>query len=461
MDKEQLWKGCLAEMEMELPEAIYKTWLSGTNVLEQQGSVIKIGTKNAYAKNKLETRYLSKIKNSLDRLTGTKNIVKFVVDIKSEEDKKQKSNLGPLFKNDQEKQTSPFQKQYTFDNYVVGPNNNIAFAVAQAVAQNPGKAHNPFFVYSPVGLGKTHLIQAIGNYLHQHHPNLNVIYCTAEEFTNELIESIRNPTMGRNTAAFRKKFRHVDVLLIDDIHFIAGRESTQEEFFNTFNSLYLNNKQLVLTSDRSPKDIKKLENRLSSRFSSGMIADIQPPDVDMRKAILLHKVSSGNIKINDNVLEMLAQMVTTNIRELEGTLNQVVTTAKALQQEPNIQMVIDIANKLKISGTDMYGSGKPGTINPQGIIKQVIDYYQISQKDLKGKGRSKQIANARQIAMYLLRTKVGCTLSQVGELLGGRDHSTVIHGVGKVERLNKQSQEIHTQLKHLEQRINQISTSTQ
>lgn len=459
MNEEQLWKGCMAELEMELPEPAFKTWLAGTRILERQGSVIKIGVKNAYAKNQLENQYYLNVKSSLDRLTGNKNIVKFIinkVEITVNEDSAKNQGFGPLFKPDSKiESVTPLQKNYTFENYIVGANNNIAFAVAQAVSQNPGQAHNPFFLYAPVGLGKTHLIQAIGNYIQKNKPSLKVIYCTAEEFTNELVESIIKPTQGKNTVSFRKKFRQVDVLLIDDIHFIAGRDSTQEEFFNTFNSLYLKNKQIVLTSDRPPEEIKKLEKRLTSRFASGMIADIQTPDIDVRKAILLYKVQEKGLNLSNTVLEILAQRVTTNIRELEGVLNQVITVAKTLNKNPDQELVESLLSK-RAYGSSLENDSNTlkGNIDPQVVIQKISSYYQVSKKELLGKGRTKQTAYARQVAMFLLRTKIGCTLNQVGDILGGRDHSTVIHAVDKVSKLYKDNPNVSKQIREITQSIN-------
>jgi len=450
MNNEQLWKSCLAGLEVDLPPTVFKTWFAGSYIAERQGSITKIAVRNSYSKTKLENEYYDIVKKNIDRFTKTKNKITFIVD-KSPSNKADSNSTGygPLFKLPQNiDEKSQLQSKYTFDNFVVGANNNLAIAVAQAVAENPGTTHNPFFLYSPVGLGKTHLVQAIANHIKKHHPQLKVIYCSGEDFTNQLIESIRHPTTGRNTVNFRKKFRQADVLIIDDIQFIAGRDSTQEEFFNTFNTLFLKNKQIILTSDRPPRDIAKLEERLSSRFASGMIADIQVPDVDVRLAIIQKKMESKNINIPNEILNIIAQRVTTNIRELEGVLNQVITTSQTLGQPPDAKLTNLILDRFSYPS-----STQAVTITPKKVVKTVADFYQVSQKELKGKRRTKEIAQARQVTMYLLRTKAGCTLTEIGDILGGRDHSTVIHGVDKITKQREGNTKLQEELLQIETRL--------
>jgi len=316
--------------------------------------------------------------------------------------------------------------------------------VALAVAQKPGKAYNPVFFYSSVGLGKTHLMQAIGNEIIKKHQDLSVLYCTGESFTNELLDSIQSG-QRKTTADFRDKFRTVDVLLIDDIQFIAGREKTQEEFFNTFNALYMGKKQIVLTSDRPPREISKLEARLSSRFVGGMIADMQAPDMDVRVAILRNKARTLKITVPDEVIDTIAEGVETNIRELEGTFNQVLTYAKAqgldLTPETVIKILGDNFKKQKTVAT------------PKKILKTVCTYYTVKSTDIKGKRRVKEIVRPRQVAMYLLKNLTELPLVQIGELLGGRDHTTVMHGVGKIEKLLEENIQIREQVSVVKKQI--------
>jgi chromosomal replication initiator protein len=311
----------------------------------------------------------------------------------------------------------------------MGSNNRLAFAIAKAVADNPGTKYNPFFLYAGVGLGKTHLIHAIGNEIIRAHSELNVAYTTGEAFTNELIESIQSGSRGGNYAAnkFRNKYRSVDVLIIDDIQFIIGKESTQQEFFHTFNSLYLAQKQIVITSDRPPKNFTTLEDRITSRFNSGIIADITPPDLDTRIAILRTKRDISGDTIPNETIDFIAEKVDTNIRELEGAYLQVVTQSKAMAENPTLDFA---ATTL---GHGMVREKIKRTTNVNDIIKTVATYYSVKVLDLKGKQRTKDLVIPRQVAMYLMYELTNTPYMTIGELLGGRDHTTIMHGVGKVK----------------------------
>ena len=442
MTNEELWEAALAELELNLSEGNFKTWFAQTSILKRENRLIEIGCPTSYSRDRLEQRHYHQIKKVLDRLTGKVNELIFSVDTRP---KLPEKPLGPLF-SEKEKISKGIglSPHYTFDNFVVGSCNNLAHAVARAVAEKPGRAYNPFFLYSGVGLGKTHLIQAIGNEILKRHKNLSVLYCTGESFTNELLDSIQS---GRRqaTAKFREKFRKTDVLLIDDIQFIAGRETTQEEFFHTFNALYLNKKQIVLTSDKPPREIAKLEERLTSRFAGGMIADMQPPDFDMRVAILRNKAKTLKINVPDEVIDTIAEGVSTNIRELEGTLHQVLTYAQTQGLELSPQTVV------KILGNNF--QKKKLQITPRKVIREVCAYYAVKPKDLRGKRRVKEIVRPRQIAMYLLRNLTELPLTQVGEVLGGRDHTTIMHGVEKIEKLLQENIQIREQVNVIKQQI--------
>ena len=444
MNNNQLWEAALAELELNLSGGNFKTWFGQTSILKNENRLIEIGCSTSYSRDRIEQRHYHQVKKVLDRLTKEENELIFSVDTSP---KLPEKPFGPLFEEKKEPQKGiGLFRNYTFENFVIGNCNNLAHAVALAVAQKPGKAYNPVFFYSEVGLGKTHLMQAIGNEIIKKHQDRSVLYCTGESFTNELLDSIQSG-QRKTTVKFRKKFRETDVLLIDDIQFIAGREKTQEEFFNTFNALYMSKKQIILTSDRPPREIAKLEDRLSSRFVGGMIADMQAPDMDVRVAILRNKARGLKITVPDEVIDTIAEGVETNIRELEGTFNQVLTYAQAQGLEITPEAVI------KILGNNFK---KQKTIaTPKKIIKTVCTYYTVRPKDLKGKRRPKEIVRPRQVAMYLLKNLTELPLVQIGELLGGRDHTTVMHGVSKIEKLLEENIQIREQVNVVKQQIRQ------
>jgi len=442
MTNEKLWEAALAELELNLSGPNFQTWFGQTSILKRENRLIEIGCPTSYSRGRLEQRHYHQIKKVLDRLTKEENELIFVVDTSP---KLPEKPFGPLFAEEQKpKKGIGLSESYTFANFVVGNCNNLAHAVAQAIVEKPGRAYNPVFFYSGVGLGKTHLIQAIGNEILKRNQNFSVLYCTGESFTNELLDSIQSGSRS-TTAKFREKFRKTDVLLIDDIQFIAGREKTQEEFFNTFNALYLSKKQVVLTSDKPPREIAKLDARLSSRFGGGMIADMQPPDFDTRVVILRKKAQNLNLNIPDEVIDTIAEGVATNIRELEGTFNQVLIYAQARKLKLTPDAVV------KILGENF--KKQKTKVTPKEIINQICTYYTIKPKDLKGKRRLKEVVRPRQVAMYLLRDLTDLPLTEVGELLGGRDHTTIIHGVEKIEKLLAENLQVREQVSVIKQQI--------
>lgn len=442
MTNKELWQVVLSELELSLSPTHFKTFFSQTKLLQNENGVVKINCPTTYIRNRLEQNHQKQIKETLNRVTKKENRLEFVVQPLT---KPNTAPPGPLFerkaRTDRGVGLSP---QYTFENFVVGNNNNLAHAVAQAVIERPGVTYNPFFLYSGVGLGKTHLIQAIGNEILKNHPNLSVLYCTGESFTNELLDSIQSGSR-RNTAKFRSKFRSIDILLIDDVHFIAGRETTQEEFFHTFNALYMAKKQIVLTSDRPPKEIAKLEERLSSRFAGGITADMQPPDIDVRVAILRRKAESLNVSVPDEVIDTIAAGVSTNIRELEGVFHQTLVFA----QTQNIELSKEAVQK--ILGERL--TSERVRAAPQEIIKTVCSYYTIKLKDLRGRRRLKEFVRPRQVAMYLLRDLTDTSLTEIAELLGRSDHTTVLHGVGQIKKMIQKNPQMREQISLLRSQI--------
>lgn len=434
MNKNELWNSVLTELQLSISAANFQTWFKGrTEISDINENLITIGCSTAYVKDWLEQRYLGQLKAILDRLTEGSNSLTFVVSSSLREDvpktakKAPAQDTGSLFADeDFEKLSEKINRanlnpNYTFQNFIVGSSNQLAFAVAQAVAESPSNSYNPFLVYGGVGLGKTHLLQAIGHELLRRNPKTKVYYASSETFTNSLMEAIQQ----RRTKEFRQKFRNVDILVVDDIQFIAGRETTQEEFFHTFNDLYAKGAQVVLSSDREPSQIAKLEDRLKSRFVGGMIADVQPPDTDMREAILLSKIRRQNLSIPDEVVRYLANSVSTNVRDLEGSLLRLVTQAKF----NNSDLSLEIAKSFIDQRSNRTLAAK---VSPKQVVDIVCTYFNLRQSDLKGSSRQAKYVLPRQITMYLLRQDLGVQYEHIAKELGGRDHSTVMHGVEKI-----------------------------
>jgi chromosomal replication initiator protein len=426
--QKKLWDAVLADMQVTLSEMEYGMWFKQTHIEMLNEDSIEVQCPSVYITDMLKKKYLSLIQNSVNRIGKNSFDISFKVGVKHEDTPT--LDKGPLFNQPNASATNgnnTLNPKFTFENYVMGANNRLAFSIATAVADNPGKIYNPFFLYSKVGLGKTHLMQAVGNRILQKDPNAKIIYATSETFTNELIENLQlGKSKGKYTSnKFREKYRNVDVLLIDDIQFIAGKEATQEEFFHTFNTLHMAQKQIVLTSDRPPKDFSNIEERITSRFGMGIIADIQNPDVETRIAILRNKRDKNGDDIPNEVLDFIAENVSTNIRELEGAYLQVITYARAVGQELNVKTAGDaIGQSIKIAA-------KP--INLNQILKVVSSYYNVSITDIKSKRRTQDLVIPRQMSMYLLYELTQTPYITIGELLGGRDHTTIMHGVKKVE----------------------------
>lgn len=342
---------------------------------------------------------------------------------------------------------SNLNTKYTFDTFVVGGNNKFARQASLAVAESPGEAYNPLYIYGGPGLGKTHLLHSIGNFIINENPNKKVLYVTSEKFLNEVIEGIRSPNSANAMSKTREKYRSVDILLIDDIQVIIGKESTQQEFFNTFNELYLNGKQIVITSDRPPKEMETLEERIRSRFESGLMADIGNPDYETRMAILRKKVESEKIELKDEILDYIAENIKSNIRELEGALNKLIAYSNLEKKEITMEIAIEELQNI------IYPD-KPREITPQLIIEVVSEHYNISMEKMLSKDRSKSVSRPRQIAMYLCNTMTDATLDGIGQLLNGRDHSTILHGKKTIEEEYNNDEEFRKQIDTIKKKIN-------
>jgi len=409
---QQIWETALGELQIQVNKPNYRTWLEKTVGLSYQDNQFVVGVPNTFAAEYLDKNQRSLIKKTLIGLTGRDIKVLFQVDARHQ------NSSGSY--SAREEVSPRFNPKYTFDSFVTGSCNRLAYAAALGVAENPGHSYNPLFIYGGPGLGKTHLLQAIGHAALANH--IQVLYVSGEQFTNEFINAIQE----RKTEEFRNKYRSVDMLLIDDIHFITGKEQTEECFFHTFNELHNNNRQIAITSDRSPKAMPLLEERLCSRFEWGLIVDIQPPDFETRLAILQAKAKQGGQSITLDVLEFIAQRIQQNIRELEGSLNRVIAYAKLLRAlitpELAAQALEDIATK----------HAKGASITPALVIEAVANSFQLALVDLKSRKRDKETALARQVAMYLIRQETNGSLAQIGKELGNRNPATVSHACEKI-----------------------------
>ncbi len=442
MNAEQAWQSALGQLQMEMPKASYDTWVRDTQIFSYVDGLFTICVRNAYARDWLESRLSSTVTRLLMGIMNRSVEVTFVVDTNGHCEIDAGSVASKEIHDDALKvQKCPhsvtLNPRYTFENFIVGPNNRLAHAASQAVAESPAMAYNPLFLYGGVGLGKTHLLHAIGNHCQEN--ALRVLYVSSEEFTNDLINAIRSHT----TQAFREKYRSADVLLVDDIQFIAGKESTQEEFFHTFNTLHGQNKQIIVSSDRPPKSLITLEERLRSRFEWGLTADIQLPDLETRLAILRSKSERLGHTLPAEILELIAHRVQSNIRELEGALNRIVAFADLSGMALTPQLA-------EIALTDLlpqHGDVKPGT-----VVDMVAKTFNLSVDRLLSPDRSREVALPRQIAMYLMR-ETNISLPQIGLALGGRDHTTVMYACEKVADLLERDDKVRRQVVQIRQQL--------
>lgn len=441
-----LWSQSLGKIEKKISKPSFETWLKSTKAHMLQGDILTVTAPNEFARDWLEERYSHLIAGVLLELTGEELEVKFIIPPNQGED-----DINMRAPAKKAKKTADDQNDFpqhmlntrnTFDTFVIGSGNRFAHAASLAVAEAPAKAYNPLFIYGGVGLGKTHLMHAIGHYVLEHNPSAKVVYLSSEKFTNEFINSIRD----NNAEAFRNKYRSVDVLLIDDIQFLAGKEQTQEEFFHTFNTLHEESKQIVISSDRPPKEIPTLEDRLRSRFEWGLITDITPPDLETRIAILRKKAKAEGLDIPNEVMLYIANQIDSNIRELEGALIRVVAYSSLINKDINADLA---AEALK----DIIPSSKPKIISIHDIQRAVGEHYSVKLEDFKAKKRTKSVAFPRQIAMYLSRELTDSSLPKIGDEFGGRDHTTVIHAHDKISKLLQTDSQLQRQLKDIQDQL--------
>ena len=441
MKSDHVWSAALGELQLQMTQATFDTWLRDSRLLKQEDGTFVIGVKNGYAKDWLEHRLLATIKRTLARLTGRTVAVQFVVWSEETERREDVSLLTPPPPTAQMAAAPPpanLNPRYTFDSFVVGPGNRLAQAASMAVAETPASAYNPLFLYGRVGLGKTHLLHAIGHVCQAQ--GLRVLYVSSETFTNDLIEAIRSHT----TDTFREKYRTADVLLVDDIQFIAGKESTQEEFFHTFNALHGTGKQIAMSSDRTPKALSTLEERLCSRFEWGLIADIQPPDLETRIAILRTKAATSGVAVPDDILNVIASRIQSNIRELEGALNRVAALS-SLTHQPLTEQLAETALSNLLP--------QRSKLTTDQIIEAVAHHFGVEIAALQGRSRSQAIARPRQIAMYLIRKETGASLPQIGAELGGRDHTTILYGCERIADLIEEDANLRREVIRVRQQL--------
>jgi chromosomal replication initiator protein len=476
----KIWNAALGSLQVQTSRQEFNTWLRRASLLGVENGVATIGTPSAFYKEGLESRYNVPLRELLSSLVGFPLTLRFVIGAAPGREqglfgRDQEQDAAPL--GDYERangygnghsnggygggnggsahpavydrlpmqqlefssavRTGMLNGRYTFDRFIVGPSNRLANAACMAVAEHPAAAYNPLFLYGGVGLGKTHLLHAIGNYALDRDPEINVLYVSSEKFTNDLINAIRR----QQTEEFRVRYRNIDILLIDDIQFIAGKESTQEEFFHTFNTLHSSGKQIVISSDKPPKAILTLEERLRSRFEWGLIVDVQMPDLETRTAILRTKAEQMLVNIPAGVIDFLAHRIQSNIRELEGCLNRVVAYAQMTASPVSVEVATAALSEL-------LDTSRRKRISPEMIVREVAEFYGVDMRAMTGRGRSRNIVVPRQVAMYLLREETESSLVDIGQLLGGRDHTTVMYGCEKItEELNTDSrlrQEVNT-----------------
>jgi chromosomal replication initiator protein len=452
LDLKQIWHSTLRDLQTQTVRSDYEAWLKNTALVALNGDLVVLGAPNVNAKQVVEDRFISPIKRSLSDILGYPVNVRVVINTNGNGGLAYEGHSGdtppfppPIttespnsygqdpgnnggfngFNQQQYGENSGrsaiLNPRYTFSSFIVGGSNRLAHAACIAVAEHPAQAYNPLFLYGGVGLGKTHLLHAIGNYALDRNPEINILYVSSEKFTNDLINAIRR----QQTEEFRIRYRNIDILLIDDIQFIAGKEGTQEEFFHTFNTLHGAGKQIVISSDRPPKAILTLEERLRSRFEWGLIVDVQNPDLETRTAILRAKGETLQVLVSSEVIDFLAHRIQSNIRELEGCLNRVVAYANLHRTE----VTVDVA---ATALADLLDTSRRKRITHEDIFREVAQHYGIDQRAIKGRGRSRNVVLPRQVAMFLLREETDASLMEIGALIGGRDHTTVMHGYQKI-----------------------------
>ncbi len=463
MKKDQLWKTALGQLELRVSQGNFLTWFRNTTIQSQEEGMVIIETNSPFAYEWLSKKYHGLILEILQGLDTKVRAVQFSISSQANRRKVSRKNmrivaqknrptptpsLQPIFSQPTSTPhqlppaSIPFNAKYTFDNFVVGPSNEIAHAACRAVVDKPGEAYNPLFIYGGVGLGKTHLLQAIGNAMLDAHPNFRILYVSSERFMNEFVEAIRNKEIQQ----FKKLYRDVDMLIIDDVQILAGKDKTQEELFHTFNSLYGQNRQVILSSDRPPSSIPAFQERLSSRLSAGMIADVKKPDYETRLAILKEKASAKHANIHSDALAFIAKNIQSNVRELEGALNRVIAYSDLHNKPATVEYTQKILH-------DLLDQSQHKAIDTKQIIETISVYYNLSIEDICGQRRNKEIVRPRQIAMYLLRKENNLSFPSIGDFFGGRDHTTAMHACQKIEKLLEHDEELTQEINFLRERL--------
>ncbi len=446
MTKEELWQAVLAQIKFKISKANFATWFRNTEIIDKKGGAIFVSVPNAFSKEWLEQKYNKFILKILRDLDNDVKEVKYT--ISHGEAKKQETEPPSQIIPDQldleeykTNRLTNLNPRYTFENFVVGPFNEMAHAAATAITENPGTIYNPLFIYGGVGLGKTHLLQAIGNKVIENFPSKKVRYIPAERFISGIVNAIRN----HNIENLKLEYQKIDVLIIDDIQFLAGKEKTQEEFFHLFNSLYEKDKQIVLSSDRLPKAIPSLEERLRSRFEGGMIADIGLPDYETRLAILKTKIKQKKVNLPEEILNFIAYNIKNNIRELEGALNRLIAYQKLNNKVPDLEITKSLFKNLIRTPRKV--------VNAKQLIKTVAEFYDLKEKDILAPSRKKEVVKPRQIVMYLLREELKHSYPAIGRKLGGKDHTTIIYGCEKISKEIEKNESLAEEIRLIKQRI--------
>lgn len=451
MNKEELWQAALAEIELSISKANFLTWFKSTYIVSKKDGVVMLAVPNTFTKEWLENKYNQLVLRSLRNLANEVKEIRFVIQsqaVEAEKSLRKKKDVDSIVLDGQlnfseveaDKQTN-LNSKYTFDSFVVGSSNELAHAASLAVSENPGVVYNPLFIYGGVGLGKTHLLQAIGNAVLEKHPKKRVRYVSSERFTHDLVSAIKN----KGTEKFKEAYRKVDLLIVDDVQFISGKEKTQEEFFHTFNALYEKNKQIILSSDRPPKAIPTLEERLRSRFEGGMISDITPPDYETRLAILRTKSAEKKYGVDEDVLSLIAETITTNIRELEGALNRIIATTRLIGSTPSMDKI-----KVLLSSNQKQNKNK---ITAKTIIRTVSEFYDVKEEALVNQSRKREIVHPRQVCMYLIRKELKNSYPFIGEWFGGRDHTTVMHACSKISKEVEENETLAEEINLIKSRL--------
>jgi chromosomal replication initiator protein len=452
-DTARLWQAALGEIELTISRGNFVTWFKNTQLLQADSTRVIVGVPNIFIKQQLERKYHELITDVLDKNGVRTEVMEFKIfnakapssrntndTITLTESQSNKPNTRNRNSGLSHKYRRGLNDRYTFDNFIVGSGNELAYAACQAIVDKPGKKYNPLFVYGGVGIGKTHLMQAVGNGILSKNPQAHIVYVSTEQFVQEFLDAIR---YKKNTD-FADHYRSADVLIVDDIQFIAGKEKTQEEFFHTFNALHQANKQIIISSDKPPKDIPTLEERLRSRFAWGMSIDMQVPDFETRCAIVQTKASANNLSLGQDVVEFLANLITSNIRELEGALNQLLAFCEMRGLDPDLQIA-----------QTLLGSGKsrPKHVSPKQIVERTARYFSVSIEDIMSPKRDKEIVYPRQIAMYMLRSELHMSFPKIASELGRKDHTTAIHSVDKIEKESNLDAAVRQQLVEIRGRL--------